>query len=49
MANDKRIETVPGNSPIRDIPADYYPAGGGFWFKIPEGKDAGKKLFYRLR
>ncbi|MBN1364614.1 MAG: alpha/beta hydrolase [Syntrophaceae bacterium] len=47
MANDKRIETIPGNSPVRDIPADYYPTGCGFWFKIPEGKDAGKKLFYR--
>lgn len=47
MLNDSRIETVPGNSPIKDIPADYYPQGCGFWYTIAEGRDAGKKMFFR--
>jgi pimeloyl-ACP methyl ester carboxylesterase len=47
MGNDSRIETMPGNTPIKDIPADYYPKGCGFWYKIPEGRDAGKKMFFR--
>jgi cis-3-alkyl-4-acyloxetan-2-one decarboxylase len=36
-----------GNSPLKKIPADYYPAGSGFWFTIPDGTDKGKKMFYR--
>jgi len=36
-----------GNSPLEHVPADYYPAGCGFWFIIPEGTDRGKKMFYR--
>ena len=38
---------IPSNSPVENIPADYYPEGCGFWFEIPEGMDAGKKMFYR--
>ena len=34
------------NSPLQDPPADYFPAGSDNWFSIPEGKDAGKQLFY---
>lgn len=42
-----RIEKNIGNSPVRHIPADYYPQGCGYWFVIPEGMDRGKKLFFR--
>jgi len=38
---------IPSNSPVENIPTDYYPEGCGFWFEIPEGLDAGKKMFYR--
>jgi len=38
---------IPSNSPVENIPSDYYPEGCGFWFEIPEGLDAGKKMFYR--
>lgn len=41
------IATTPGNTPVRNIPDDYYPAGCGFWYTLPEGLDAGKKMFYR--
>ena len=34
------------NSPLRRPPSDYFPAGSGDWFTIPDGLDAGKKLFY---
>jgi pimeloyl-ACP methyl ester carboxylesterase len=34
------------NSPLQNPPADYFPAGSDNWFLIPEGKDAGKHLFY---
>ncbi len=47
MLDESRIDTVPGNSPIRDIPPDYFPEGCGFWYQIPEGRDAGKKMFFR--
>ncbi len=36
-----------GNSPLIYIPPDYYPAGSGFWYIIPDGTDKGKKMFYR--
>ena len=37
---------VLSNSPLQDPPADYAPAGSEQWFKLPEGLDAGKTLFY---
>ncbi len=39
--------SIPSNTPVKSIPSDYYPQGCGFWFEIPEGMDAGKKMFYR--
>lgn len=47
MLKYSRVETMPGNSPIKDIPEDYYPQGCGFWYTIAEGRDAGKKMFFR--
>ena len=37
----------PGDTPLTDVPADYYPAGCGAWFEIPAGRDAGKRVFVR--
>lgn len=37
---------IPTNTPMRQPPADYCPAGSERWFKIPEGLDAGKTLFF---
>jgi len=31
---------------LRNVPPDYYPQGNGFWYKLPEGADVGKKLFF---
>jgi len=42
----KRIEKNPGNTPVHKIPADYYPSGCENWYIIPEGLDAGKKMFF---
>lgn len=39
--------SIPSNSPVINIPTDYYPEGCGFWFELSEGIDAGKKIFYR--
>ena len=36
-----------GNTPVYEIPEDYYPEECGFWFKISKGIDNGKKLFFR--
>ncbi|MBC2717214.1 MAG: alpha/beta fold hydrolase [Desulfobacteraceae bacterium] len=44
--NSKNIDAIPGNTPLRDIPSDYYHKGSGFWFTLPDGIDAGKKLFF---
>ena len=38
---------TPGDTPVTDVPADYYPPGCGGWFEIPDGRDAGKRLFVR--
>ena len=35
-----------GNSPLRKPPKDYCPAESASWFTVPEGLDAGKKMFY---
>jgi len=40
------ISQVCGNSPLLNIPSDYCPTDSGHWFIIPEGLDAGKKLFF---
>jgi pimeloyl-ACP methyl ester carboxylesterase len=32
---------------VSDVPSDYYPQGCGFWYKLTEDIDAGKKIFYR--
>ena len=37
----------PGDTPLTDVPPDYYPAGCGAWFEIPDGRDAGKRMFVR--
>ncbi|WP_299263514.1 alpha/beta hydrolase [Halorientalis sp.] len=37
----------PGETPVADVPADYYPTGCGSWFEVPDGRDAGKRLFVR--
>ncbi len=41
------VSREPGNTPLKNVPTDYYPAGCGFWFVIPDGPDNGKKMFYR--
>ncbi|MCP4689842.1 MAG: alpha/beta fold hydrolase [Desulfobacterales bacterium] len=52
MSLSKRIKILgpseaPGDSPVRDVPGDYYPPGGGRGFSLTEGRDAGKKMFFR--
>ena len=47
MVERKNLESLPSNSPIKNVPADYYPEGSGNWFKIIEGIDSGKKMFFR--
>ena len=37
---------VLSNSPLKNPPIDYCPPGSERWYKIPDGFDAGKKLFY---
>jgi hypothetical protein len=34
------------NSPLHGVPENYFRAGSQHWFTIPEGLDAGKRLFY---
>jgi len=41
------ITQTPGNTPIKTVPPDYFPEGCGFWFKLAEGLDANKKIFFR--
>jgi pimeloyl-ACP methyl ester carboxylesterase len=47
MSSKLRISQTPGNTPIKKIPQDYFPEGCGFWFKLSEGLDANKKMFFR--
>jgi pimeloyl-ACP methyl ester carboxylesterase len=35
-----------GNTVLKNVPADYFPPGREKWFVIPDGDDAGKKLFF---
>ena len=37
---------IRSNSPVRQPPDDYAPAGSERWFTIPAGLDAGKQMFY---
>ncbi|MFX0153957.1 MAG: alpha/beta fold hydrolase [Candidatus Hodarchaeota archaeon] len=47
MNSDLKIRRSPGNTTIKKIPNDYFPEECGFWFKLPEGLDKGKRLFFR--
>lgn len=47
MDYELMISQTPGNTPIKKIPKDYYPLGCGFWFKLSEGLDNNKKMFFR--
>jgi pimeloyl-ACP methyl ester carboxylesterase len=40
------VTRTAGNTPVRDVPTDYYPPGSEKWFEIPDGPDAGKKMFF---
>ncbi len=46
MSPRATVLTPESNSPLRDPPPDYFPAGSERWFTIPLGLDTGKKLFY---
>ena len=47
MTLKSNLNSIPSNSPVKNIPSDYYPQGCGFWHELSEGIDAGKKIFYR--
>jgi pimeloyl-ACP methyl ester carboxylesterase len=47
MKSNSNISQKPGNTPIGGIPLDYFPKNRGFWLKLSEGLDKGKKLFFR--
>lgn len=38
---------IKSNSPIKKIPRDYCPEEDAYWFRIKEGFDKGKIMFYR--
>ncbi|MFX1279403.1 MAG: alpha/beta fold hydrolase [Promethearchaeota archaeon] len=40
-------KSIPSNTPVTNVPEDYFPQGCGFWFELPKGFDKGKKMFYR--
>ena len=38
---------IPSNTPLREVPNDYSPGEKcNFWFKIPNGRDGGKLMYY---
>ena len=47
MTSKNRLTKIPGNSPLKDFPSDYFPEGCGFWFELKDGLDAKKKMFFR--
>lgn len=47
MSEKSNLNSIPSNSPVSSIPSDYYPQGCGFWYELTEGRDVGKKIFYR--
>jgi len=40
------LNSFPGDTPLRCIPADYCPSGRPLWYELKEGRDRGKQLFY---
>lgn len=40
------VTKIKGNTVLDYIPSDYCPENSKNWFIIPEGLDAGKKLFF---
>lgn len=36
----------PTNTPMREVPGDYFPTGSDRWFNLPSGPNAGATLFY---
>lgn len=40
------IDSATTNSPLSSVPENYFRDGSQGWFTIPEGLDAGKRLFY---
>ncbi len=42
----ERVSDQPGNTPLKDVPADYCPPGSGRWFLLENGLDDGKKMFF---
>lgn len=40
------ISRVAGNTPVREVPPDYYPAGSEGWLSLSDGPDRDKKLFF---
>ncbi|WP_435743201.1 alpha/beta fold hydrolase [Nocardioides sp. SYSU DS0663] len=36
----------PGDSPLTDVPSDYDGGGAGRWFVLPDGPDAGRRLYF---
>jgi len=42
----ERFATNPGNTPLREVPQDYSAGGRARWFVLPDGPDAGKKMFF---
>jgi len=47
MESELKITQTSGNTPIKKIPRDYFPEGCGFWFKLSDGLDNKKKMFFR--
>jgi len=47
MVEKINSKSLQSNSPIKNVPVDYYPQGCGNWYEIEEGIDARKKMFFR--
>jgi len=47
MVLNSNSRTIPSNTPVSDVPSDYYPPECGFWYELTGGIDAGKKIFFR--
>lgn len=46
MVDDLRqFSDAPGDTPLGDVPVDYDGGGRGRWFVLPEGPDAGRRLY----
>lgn len=44
--DDTLISRVAGNTPVREVPPDYYPAGCEGWLALSDGPDTDKKQFF---